>query len=83
MEESSYQGHRQNVHWPLGGAEAELAQAVLKAVMEGSGVGEDSISISIEDVAPLDWTEKVYKPDIETAGAQLYKRPGYGPLGSK
>lgn len=61
----------------------KLAEAVTKALMEGAGVGEDSISVSIEDVAPSDWTEKVYKRDIETAGARLYKRPGYGPLGAK
>ena len=37
-------------------------------------------SVSIEDFAPSDWTEKVYKPDIENGSGKLYKRPGYGPM---
>ena len=47
-----------------------------------AGNGEDSISVSIEDFAPSDWAEKVYKPDIENGAGKLYKRPGYGPLAS-
>lgn len=58
----------------------KLAEAVTKAVMSSTGNGEDSISVSIEDFAPSDWTEKVYKPDIENGSGKLYKRPGYGPL---
>ena len=61
----------------------KLAEAVTKAVIEGAGVGEDSISVSIEDVAPSDWTAKVYEPDIENGPGKLYKRPGYGPLADK
>jgi 4-oxalocrotonate tautomerase len=36
--------------------------------------------VSIEDVEPADWTEKVYKPDIMQKPATLYKKPGYDPL---
>jgi 4-oxalocrotonate tautomerase len=61
----------------------KLAEAVTKAVMAVTGNGEDSVSVSIEDVAPPDWTEKVYKPDIENGPGKLYKRPGYGPLADK
>ena len=61
----------------------KLAEAVTKAIMAVTGNGEDSVSVSIEDVAPSDWTEKVYKPDIENGPGQLYKRPGYGPLADK
>ena len=32
--------------------------------MTGANVAEQAVSVSIEDVAPDDWTEKVYKPDI-------------------
>lgn len=61
----------------------KLAEAVTKAVMAVTGNGEDLVSVSVEDVAPSDWTEKVYKPDIENGSGKLYKRPGYGPLADK
>ena len=61
----------------------KLAESVTKAVMAVTGNGEDSVSVSVEDVAPSDWTEKVYKPDIENGSGKLYKRPGYGPLADK
>ena len=59
-----------------------LAEAVTKAIMASTGNSEDSISVSIQDVASSDWTDAVYKPDIENGEAKLYKRPGYGPLAS-
>jgi 4-oxalocrotonate tautomerase len=39
-----------------------------------------SVSVSIEDVEPEDWIEKVYKPDIVDRWDQVYKKPGYDPL---
>jgi len=44
------------------------------------GAGEDAISVGIEDVEPKDWAEKVYKPDIISKPATIYKKPGYKPL---
>jgi len=41
---------------------------------------EKSVSVSIEEVHPDDWTEKVYKPDILNSANTLYKKPGYNPL---
>ena len=61
----------------------KLADAVTQAVMAATGIGEESISVSVEDVAPSDWMAKVYRPDIENGAARLYKRPGYGPLAGK
>jgi 4-oxalocrotonate tautomerase len=61
----------------------KLADEVVKAVMASTGNGEESISVSVEDIAPSDWTDRVYKPDIENGPGKLYKRPGYGPLASK
>ena len=61
----------------------KLAEEVAKAVMASTGNGEESISVSVEDIAPSDWTDRVYKPDIENGPGKLYKRPGYGPLASK
>ena len=61
----------------------KLAEEVTKAVMASTGNGEESISVSVEDIAPSDWTDRVYKPDIENGPGKLYKRPGHGPLASK
>lgn len=59
---------------------AKLADAVAGAVMASGGYGEESVSVSIEEVAPSDWTEKVYRPDILGGPGKLYKKPGYNPL---
>ena len=66
-----------------GRAEAQkraLAEEITRAVTKTLGYGDDAVSVSIEDVAPKDWTEKVYRPDIADKPGQLYKKPGYGPL---
>lgn len=58
---------------------ASLAQEVTKAIMAGAGCGEDAVSVAIEDIAPEEWGEKVYQPDIAAHPDKLYKRPGYDP----
>jgi 4-oxalocrotonate tautomerase len=59
---------------------ARIAEEVTKAVMASANCAEQSVSVSVEDVEPGDWTEKVYKPDILGGPGKLYKKPGYGPL---
>ncbi len=59
---------------------ARLAAEVTKAVMQGANCTENAISVSLEDIAPEDWVEKVYKPDIVAKPDTLYKKPGYNPL---
>jgi 4-oxalocrotonate tautomerase len=59
---------------------AQLAQQITKAVMAGAQCAEAAVSVSIEDVAPDDWVEQVYKPDIIGKPDTLYKKPGYDPL---
>ena len=59
---------------------ARIAEEVTKAVMASANCAEQSVSVSVEDVEPGDWTEKVYKPDILGAPGKLYKKPGYTPL---
>lgn len=54
-----------------------IAEAVTKAIMDAAGSSESSISVSLEDVAPEDWTAKVYDPDIAGKPDTLYKKPGY------
>jgi 4-oxalocrotonate tautomerase len=58
----------------------KLAQGITEAVMTSLGYGEDAISVSLEGVAPADWTEKVYQTDIINGPGWLYKKPGYKPL---
>lgn len=58
----------------------KLADGVTKAVVTSLGYGEDAVSVSLEEVNPADWTEKVYKPDILNGRDKLYKQPGYNPL---
>jgi 4-oxalocrotonate tautomerase len=59
---------------------ANIAQELTRALMASANCAEKSVSVSIEDVQPEEWTEKVYKPDIAAKLDQLYKKPGYDPL---
>ncbi|WP_019173074.1 tautomerase family protein [Pseudaminobacter salicylatoxidans] len=59
---------------------ARIAEEVTKAMMAAANCAEKSVSVSIEDVAPEDWAEKVYKPDIVGKADLIYKKPGYDPL---
>ena len=58
---------------------SQLAEQITKAVMAGARCEEAAVSVSIEDVEPQDWLEKVYKPDILGKPDGLYKKPGYDP----
>ncbi len=55
----------------------QLADAIVKDVVAITNVGEDSVSVAIEEISPAEWTEKVYKPDIQNKWDGLYKKPGY------
>jgi 4-oxalocrotonate tautomerase len=48
--------------------------------MDTLKVGEESVSVGIEDVKPKDWAERVFRPDILGKPETIYKRPGYDPL---
>jgi 4-oxalocrotonate tautomerase len=41
---------------------------------------EDAISVAFKEVAPQDWAEAVYKPDIQLKWDTVYKKPGYNPF---
>ena len=65
--------------WP-GNSEqqkARLADAITRDVMDILDLGEESVSVSMEEIEPKDWAEKVYTPDIVNKPDQLYKKPGY------
>jgi len=55
----------------------QLADAIVKDVMNATGYGEESVSVAIEEIKSRDWAEKVYKPDIVKNWEKLYKKPGY------
>ena len=54
-----------------------LAQKIAEDVMNVLHYGEESVSVSIEEVAADDWAEEVYQPDIVNGAGKLYKKPGY------
>jgi 4-oxalocrotonate tautomerase len=54
-----------------------LAEEIVKDVTKVLNYGEESVSVSIEEVEPQDWAEKVYRPDIINNSEKLYKKPGY------
>ncbi len=45
--------------------------------MAHTNVPDLSVSVSIEDVDPQDWADKVYTPDIAGKWDSLTKKPGY------
>jgi 4-oxalocrotonate tautomerase len=58
----------------------QLAEAIVKDVIAIAKVGDEAVSVAIEEVPPSDWTEKVYKPDILNGPGKLYKKPGHNLL---
>jgi len=58
---------------------AQLTEAIVKDVMTFTEVGDEAVSVSIEEIGPSDWMEKVYQPDILNGPGTLYKKPGYDP----
>jgi 4-oxalocrotonate tautomerase len=59
---------------------ARIAEEVTKAITSSAQCAEPSVSVSVEDIEPEEWVEKVYKPDILARQDKLYKKPGYDPL---
>ena len=57
-----------------------IAEAVTKVIVATANVGEDAVSVAIEDVPKKDWVERVYRPYILPKLHSLHKRPGYYPL---
>ncbi len=57
---------------------ARLAEALSNAVVTTLNLGEESVSVAIEDIEPRNWTREVYKPDIQN-NPKIYKKPGYDP----
>jgi 4-oxalocrotonate tautomerase len=54
-----------------------LADAITRDVVAVAGCAESSVSVAIEEVAPEDWAESVYRPDILDKEETLIRKPGY------
>jgi 4-oxalocrotonate tautomerase len=65
--------------WPGKSEEQKnrLAEKITQDVMEVLNYGAESVSVALEEVAPQDWEDKVYRPDIVEQTGNLYKKPGY------
>jgi 4-oxalocrotonate tautomerase len=60
----------------------ELSDAIVRDVTGILDYRDEAVSVGFEEVAPDDWTARVYAPDIQNKWATLVKEPGYRP-GSK
>ena len=56
---------------------AQLAEEIVRDVVDISGCEERSVTVAIEEVRPEDLKEEVYDPDIMPCMDKLYKKPGY------
>ena len=65
--------------WPGKSAQQKtaLTKRITNDVMNVLNYGEESVSVSIEEIKPDEWKEKVYKPDILNCPGKLFKKPGY------
>lgn len=61
----------------------ELTKKILKNIVAVTECKESSVSIAFEEIEPVDWAKKVYKPDIIEGNGVLYKEPGYDPFASR
>lgn len=57
----------------------ELSDAIVRDVTRILNCGEEAVSVGFEEVAPGDWSARVYEPDIQGKWGTLTKQPGYGP----
>ncbi len=57
-----------------------MTEAIAREVVSTTGCSEAVVSVAIEEVAPEDWPEAVYKPDILNHPERLYIKPGYNPF---
>jgi 4-oxalocrotonate tautomerase len=58
----------------------ELAKAIAKSVVDIAKTSEEHVSIDIQEVAPEDWAEIVYRKEILPKLDELAKKPGYNPF---
>jgi 4-oxalocrotonate tautomerase len=57
-----------------------LVKEITETLQSTFDTSPESVSVSIEEYQPSEWTDKVYKPEIEDKPDSLYKKPGYNPF---
>ena len=58
----------------------KLAEAITQSVVDIAKTSEEHVSIDIQEIAPEDWAETVYRKEILPKLDALAKKPGYNPL---
>jgi 4-oxalocrotonate tautomerase len=58
----------------------QLANEIVKDVVAIAKCEKKVVSVAFEEVAPADWPEVVYKPDILGKKDSLCIEPGYNPF---
>jgi 4-oxalocrotonate tautomerase len=59
-----------------------LATAITGCVAGTAKCEEKFVSVTVvEEIAPEDWAEEAYRPDILEKEETLIKKPGYNPFG--
>ena len=66
--------------WPGKSDEQKLrlSNAIVRDVTDILNYGDDAVSVSFEEVASSEWTDRVFNPDILGKWDRLTKEPGYG-----
>lgn len=55
----------------------QLADAITREVIAVLDYSEEAVSVTLQEIAPDDWAEQVYRTDIQHPTGKLYKKPGY------
>ncbi len=55
----------------------KLADEITQSVMATLNYGQESVSVSMEEISSAEGAEKVYRSDILGTEENLYKKPGY------
>jgi len=59
---------------------SKLAEAITQSVIDIANTKEEHVSIDIQEIAPEEWAETVYKNEILGRLDKLQKKPGYNPF---
>lgn len=59
---------------------AQLTHSIVRSVTSALNCEEALVSVAFEEVSPRDWTDQVYRPDIQGKWNTLYKKPDYDPF---
>lgn len=55
----------------------KLTEEIVNSVTSICKCDDKAVSVSFEEIAPDDWKEKVYLPEIMSREELLTKKPGY------